>query len=84
MHKGDAGKGLFIQFIASTQEDIAIPDNAGDNKSSMTFGVLIKAQALGDRQALIDNHRNVITIDLGNDIHRKPQQNRKLNLITAY
>ena len=67
LHKGDAGKGLFIQFIAQAQEDIPIPDNPGDNKSSMTFGILIKAQASGDRQALLDSHRNVITIDLGKD-----------------
>ncbi len=68
LHKGDAGKGLFIQLIAPVKEDIAIPDNAGNDKSSMSFGVLIKAQALGDRQALIDGKRNVITIDLGKDI----------------
>jgi len=69
LHKGDAGNGYFIQFIAATQDDIPIPDNAGSEKSSITFGVLIKAQALGDRQALIDNHRKVITIDIGkNDI----------------
>jgi hypothetical protein len=31
----------------------------------MTFGVLIAAQALGDRQALLDNDRRVIRFDLG-------------------
>jgi hypothetical protein len=32
-------------------------------KSSISFGVLIKAQAFGDRQALIDNKRIVIAFD---------------------
>jgi glucose-6-phosphate isomerase len=65
LHKGDGGNGYFIQFISDVVDDLPIPDNAGDEKSSITFGVLIKAQALGDRQALLDNNREVITIDLG-------------------
>ncbi|MFA7419427.1 MAG: hypothetical protein WCZ90_07060 [Melioribacteraceae bacterium] len=68
LHKGDAGNGLFIQFIYDSAEDIAIPDEAGDDKSSMTFNVLIKSQALGDRQALLDNQRRLITVDLGKDV----------------
>lgn len=70
LHKGDAGNGCFIQFISDIKEDLPIPENAGDEKSSITFGVLIKAQALGDRQALLDNNRRVITIDLGNDVRK--------------
>ena len=68
LHKGDAGNGYFIQFVSSLEEDLPIPENAGEEKTSITFGILIKAQALGDRQALIDNKRKVITIDLGNDV----------------
>ena len=68
LHKGDAGNGYFIQFVSSIEEDLPIPENAGEEKSSVTFGILIAAQALGDRQALIDNKRKVITIDLGNDV----------------
>lgn len=65
LHKGDAGNGYFIQFISDFEEDLPIPENPGEEKTSVTYGVLIKAQALGDRQALIDNKRKVITIDLG-------------------
>lgn len=65
LHKGDAGNGYFIQFISDFDEDLPIPENPGEEKTSITFGILIKAQALGDRQALIDNKRKVITIDLG-------------------
>ncbi len=67
LHKGDAGNGFFIQFTSSIEEDLPIPENPGEEKTSITFGILIKAQALGDRQALIDNKRKVITIDLGSN-----------------
>ncbi len=68
LHKGDAGIGLFIQFTADIENDLPIPDQIGDYTSSITFGVLINAQALGDRQALIDANRNVIRFHLGKDI----------------
>lgn len=64
LHKGDSGNGLFIQIIDNPEEDVAIPDNASENKSSISFGVLIKAQAFGDRQALLDNKRKVITLEI--------------------
>lgn len=65
LHKGDRGNGLFIQFVSDTAEDVAIPDEAGDAATSMTFNVLKKAQALGDAQALRDNHRRVISFEVG-------------------
>lgn len=68
LHKGDAGNGLFIQFTADMPEDVPIPDEAGSEKSSITFGVLKMAQALGDRQALLDAGRRVIRFDLGKDV----------------
>lgn len=68
LHKGDAGNGIFIQFIYEANVDAPIPDEANEDKSSMSFSVLIKSQALGDRQALLDNNRKLITVDLGNDV----------------
>ena len=68
LHKGDGGHGLFIQFTADDLRDIPIPDKAGSPGSSMTFGVLKAAQALGDRQALVQAGRRVITFHLGNDV----------------
>ena len=65
LHKGDAGNGLFIQFNESMPEDAKIPDEAGTNDSNFSFGTLKTAQLLGDRQALLNNNRKVITIDLG-------------------
>lgn len=71
LHKGDSGKGFFIQFVSDVKSDLAIPDNAGDEKSSISFGVLIKAQAFGYRQALLDNKRRVITFDLGTNASKE-------------
>ena len=68
LHKGDAGRGLFIQLTADSAEDAPIPDEAGASASSITFGVLAQAQALGDRQALVDQGRAVLRIHLGADI----------------
>ncbi|MEE9429945.1 MAG: hypothetical protein V3V16_02825 [Melioribacteraceae bacterium] len=68
LHKGDAGKGLFIQFTSLVSQDVAIPDEPGDDESNFTFGVLITAQLLGDRQALLNANRKVITIDLDNKV----------------
>ncbi len=68
LHKGDAGNGYFIQLISDIEDDLPIPENMGKEETSITFGVLIKAQLLGDRHALIDNKRKVITIDLGRNV----------------
>ena len=68
LHKGDNGNGLFVQIVSVPVDEIDIPDNAGDNKSSLSFGTLIKAQYLGDRSALADAGRKVLTINLGNNV----------------
>ena len=68
LHKGDGGNGLFIQFTAANG-DAPIPDEAGQPESSMSFGVLKQAQALGDAQALRDTGRRVIRFDLGRDVN---------------
>jgi len=69
LHKGDAGNGFFVQFISRINNDANIPDKPEKNESSISFGTLIKAQALGDRQALIDNNRKILMIDLGNSVN---------------
>ena len=52
LHKGDSGNGLFIQIIGDPENDLPIPDNPGLDNSSISFGILIRAQALGDREAM--------------------------------
>ncbi len=64
LHKGDRGNGLFIQITCDDSSDIAIPDEAGAEGSTLTFGILKLAQAIGDGQALQDCGRRVIRVHL--------------------
>ncbi|MEW5871239.1 MAG: glucose-6-phosphate isomerase [Chloroflexota bacterium] len=68
LHKGDAGKGLFIQITSQASQDAAIPDQAGTDASSISFAVLVRAQSLGDRQALLDAGRQVIRFHITGDV----------------
>lgn len=68
LHKGDKGNGLFIQFTSDMPVDVPIPDQAGKEASSISFGVLKMAQALGDRKALLNAGRKVIRFHLGKDV----------------
>ena len=67
LHKGDRGNGLFIQLTDRPSSDADIPDEPGSPESAVPFGVLIQAQSLGDRQALINAGRRVLRIDLGEE-----------------
>ena len=67
LHKGDGGNGLFIQFTEDYSEDVEIPDEAGSSESSLSFGALNLAQALGDYQALNEVDRRVIRFHLTGD-----------------
>jgi glucose-6-phosphate isomerase/transaldolase/glucose-6-phosphate isomerase len=60
LHKGDSGNGLFIQLTANDLIDVDIPDQIGSADSTLTFGMLKAAQALGDWQALLDAGRRII------------------------
>ena len=65
LHKGDGANGLFIQLTDRPSTDVDIPDEPGSSRSSLPFGILIQAQSLGDRQALLNAGRRVLRIDLG-------------------
>jgi transaldolase / glucose-6-phosphate isomerase len=67
LHKGDAGRGLFIQLTADDPRDAPIPDEIGRPEAALTFSVLKAAQVFGDRQALIDAGRRVIRFHLHGD-----------------
>lgn len=64
LHKGDGGRGLFLQLTANPGEDIPIPDAPGSQDSSLTFGVLSIAQALGDGAALRSAGRRLIRLHI--------------------
>jgi hypothetical protein len=68
LHKGDAGNGLFVILTHDPAPDVPIPDEPGEPTSSISFGVLELAQALGDKQALEDAGRRVIHFHLGGDV----------------
>lgn len=55
-HKGGPNSGVFIEITQDPTLDLDIP------MEGMTFGVLERAQALGDFKALLDRNRRVIRI----------------------
>jgi transaldolase / glucose-6-phosphate isomerase len=57
-HKGGPANGLFIQIIADAEADMDIPGEG------MTFGTLIRAQALGDYETLVARGRRVMRVYL--------------------
>jgi len=61
-HKGGPGTGLFLQLTCEDRTDVVIPGEP------YTFGVLKRAQALGDLQALRDHDRRVFHVSLGEDV----------------
>jgi glucose-6-phosphate isomerase len=68
LHKGDGGNGLCIQFVTPPpEEDLAIPNEPGDDASDLDFGVLMFAQALGDAQALRRAGRKVLSLEVNGD-----------------
>jgi transaldolase/glucose-6-phosphate isomerase len=57
-HKGGPNKGLFIQVVYDADVDMDIPTQG------MTFGTLLRAQALGDYEALVAAGRRVLRVKL--------------------
>jgi transaldolase/glucose-6-phosphate isomerase len=57
-HKGGPNKGLFIQVVYDAQKDMEIPTQG------MTFGTLLRAQALGDYEALVAAGRCALRVVL--------------------
>lgn len=67
LHKGDAGNGLFIQFICQAEEDAGIPDQPESATASLSFDTLKVAQAVGDGQAIQDAGRRFIRFFIDED-----------------
>jgi hypothetical protein len=68
LHKGDGGRGFFIQITSVDKDDLPVPDELGSSKSSVSFGVLKEAEALGDRQVLLGAGRRVISFQIKGDV----------------
>jgi transaldolase/glucose-6-phosphate isomerase len=61
LHKGGPNTGIFIQLVDRSPRDFCM---TGETSS---WGNLIRAQSLGDYQALVQRKRRVVRIDLGSD-----------------
>jgi transaldolase/glucose-6-phosphate isomerase len=57
-HKGGPKNALFIQITAEPEKDMPVPTEG------LTFGTLIRAQALGDYEALVEAKRKVLRVHL--------------------
>ncbi len=62
LHKGGPNIGRFLQIVDETADDLPVPE------TDYTFGALIRAQALGDYQALLQRNRRVLRVNLGRDV----------------
>jgi glucose-6-phosphate isomerase len=62
LHKGGANNGLFLQITQDETDDLPIPGQP------YSFGVLKRAQALGDFQALRGLGRRAMRVNLGADV----------------
>ncbi len=60
LHKGGPNTGVFLVITADDAADLKIPD------MGYSFGTLIRAQALGDIQALVGKGRRVLRLHLTN------------------
>ena len=58
LHKGGADNGLFLQITADPAQDVVIP------VEGLTFGVLERAQSLGDLEALQARRRRALRVHL--------------------
>ncbi len=64
LHKGGPDNGIFVQLVDEPSQDIPIPDRG------MTFGDLIRAQAIGDYLALKERSRRVLRFNLGGNSNK--------------
>ncbi len=68
LHKGGGDNGVFLQLTGGPKNDVAIP---GEKYS---FGVLARAQAIGDYESLVSRNRRALSIDLGEDVEAGLEQ----------
>ncbi|MDP9192585.1 MAG: bifunctional transaldolase/phosoglucose isomerase [Acidobacteriota bacterium] len=68
LHKGGGDNGVFLQLTGGPRTDIEIPGE------KFTFGVLARAQAIGDYESLVSRNRRALSIDLGEDIEAGLEQ----------
>jgi transaldolase/glucose-6-phosphate isomerase len=68
LHKGGGDNGVFLQLTGGGDRDVPIPSE------KFGFGVLVRAQAIGDFQSLASRNRRAVSINLGTDVDRGLKQ----------
>jgi transaldolase/glucose-6-phosphate isomerase len=68
LHKGGADNGVFLQLTGGPKADLPLPGE------KYTFGVLARAQAIGDYESLVSRNRRALSIDLGENIEEGLKQ----------
>ncbi len=76
LHKGGPNTGLFLQLVDDPAQEVPVPE------TDYTFKAMIRAQALGDYQALIQRGRRVLRVNVGRDapagLESRPRGDPKL------
>jgi transaldolase/glucose-6-phosphate isomerase len=72
--KGDRGRGLVLQLTAEAPHDVPIPTDAGVLTTTLSFGTLQAAQALGDRQTLREASWRLARAHLGAQVVERLRQ----------
>jgi len=62
LHKGGANKVLVVQITQAEARDLPIPG------ASYSFGILKRAQALGDMASLRESGRRAVRVQIGTDV----------------
>jgi transaldolase / glucose-6-phosphate isomerase len=68
LHKGGADNGVFMQLTGGGGDDIPIPGE------KFGFGVLCRAQAIGDFESLMKRNRRAVSVNLGADVEQGLRQ----------
>ncbi len=68
LHKGGPDSGVFLQLTGGSKLDVPIPHE------KFSFGVLVRAQAIGDYQSLFSRNRRLVSINLGEDVDHGLEQ----------
>jgi len=64
LHKGGPNNGLLLQIVDEPSIDLPVPETDYD------FKALIKAQSLGDYQALTERGRRILRVNLETDVQK--------------
>ncbi len=62
LHKGGPNNGLFLQLVDDPENDLDVPE------TDLTFGQIVRAQAIGDYQALLERQRRILRVNLQKDV----------------